>query len=511
METIAMRLTRLGKWSILSLLSVAGLLAAPVNSRIADAAEGGDKTGVQALLQNGGDVNASQADGMTALHWAADHADLPMAELLVHAGANVKAVNRFGVTPLSAACEAGNGPMVELFLKAGADPKTVLAGGETVLMTAARTGDIETVQALLSHGADVNAREARSGQTALMWAAAEGNVQAVEALLKAGAEFKTREHYGFSPLLFAAREGKIEVLPALLKAGEDPSEAVAPPYRNRQRGATDRVADISKPGTSALDLAVVNGHFEVAVKLLEAGANPNTTGPGWAPLHAITWVRKPGSGDNQPAPRGSGSMTSLEMVKSLVEHGANLNLPMTKNVATILTKLNTKGATAFMLAARTADAELMRYLVKLGADPSIPNEDNSTPLMAAAGLGTRAPGEDAGTESEVIEAMQVALDLGADINAVDNKGETAMHGAAYKGLPGAAQFLADKGAKIDVWNRKNKHGWSPLAIAQGYRFDNFTPLPQTEAAIRRLMTAAGVSTETDAKFCDHYAKEECGH
>ena len=504
-----MRLTRLGKWGFLSLLPAAGLLAAPVNSGIADAAEGGDKAIVQALLQKGTDVNASQADGMTALHWAADHGDLPMAELLVRAGANVKAVNRFGVTPLSSACEAGNAPMVELFLKAGADPNTVLPGGETVLMTAARTGEAEAVNALLSHGANVNAREPRSGQTALMWAAAEGNVQAVEALLKAGAEFKTREHHGFSPLLFAAREGKIEVLQALLKAGEDPSETVTPLYRNRQRGATDRVADISKPGTSALGLAVVNAHFEAAAKLLEAGANPNAIGPGWTPLHAITWVRKPGSGDNQPAPRGSGNMTSLEMVKQLVEHGANVNLPMTKHVDTILTKLETKGATPFMLAARTADAELMRYLVKLGADPLRPNDDNSTPLMVAAGLGTRAPGEDAGTESEVIEAMQVALEFGADVNAVDNKGETAMHGAAYKGLPGAVQFLAEKGAKIEIWNRKDKQGWTPLAIAQGYRFDNFTPLPQTEAAIRRLMTAAGVSTETDAKFCDHYAKEEC--
>jgi len=504
-----MRLTRYGKWTVLSLLSAASLLGATVNSRLADAAEVGDKAGVQALLQQGVDVNAPQVDGTTALHWAANNGDLQMVELLVRAHANVKAADRYGVTPLSSACEAGNGPMVELLLKAGADPNTVLAGGETVLMTAARTGDVETVKALLSRGAGVNAKVARSGQTALMWAAAEGNTQAVEALLKAGADFKIRENHGFSPLLFAAREGKGEVVAALIKAGEDPNEAVQPLHRLRQRGDTDRVADISKPGTSALALAVVNAHFEVALKLLEAGANPNAIGPGWAPLHAITWVRKPGTGDNQPGPRGSGTMTTLDMVKQLVEHGANVNLPMTKNVASILTKLNTKGATAFMLAARTADAELMRYLVKLGADPLKPNDDNSTPLMAAAGLGTRAPGEDAGTDSEAIEAIQVALELGADINAVDNQGETAMHGAAYKGLPGAVQFLSDKGAKIDVWNRKNKRGWSPLAIAQGYRPDNFTPLPTTEAAIRRLMTAAGVSTETDAKFCDHYAKEAC--
>jgi ankyrin repeat protein len=252
----------------------------------------------------------------------------------------------------------------------------------------------------------------------------------------------------------------------------------------------------------------VNAHFEVATKLLEAGADPNAAAQGWTPLHAITWVRKPGVGDNNPPPQGSGSMTSLETVQKLVEHGADLNARMTRTLDTLLTKLNTKGATPFMLAARTADAELMRYLVKLGANPLLNNEDNTTPLMAAAGVGTRAPGEDPGTESEVIEAIQVALDLGGDINAVDNKGETAMHGAAYKTLPGVAQFLADKGAKIEIWNQKNKQGWTPLHIAQGYRFDNFVPSPKTEAVIRALMTAAGASTDiAPPTFCDHYAKE----
>src|SRR5262249_43631078 len=151
---------------------------------------------------------------------------------------------------------------------------------------------------------------------------------------------------------------------------------------------------------------------------------------------------------------------------------------------------NTMGATAFFLAAKTADAELMRVLAELGADPKIPNADNSTPLMAAAGLGTRSPGEDAGTEPEVIEAMQAALDLGNDINAVDNNGETAMHGAAYKNLPGAVEFLSSHGAKIEIWNKKNKHGWTPLTIAEGYRFGNFKPSPVTVAAFHKIMKAA---------------------
>src|SRR5207244_10770649 len=142
-------------------------------------------------------------------------------------------------------------------------------------------------------------------------------------------------------------------------------------------------------------------------------------------------------------PQVTGTSTSLELVKTLVGDGANVNARMTKKVNVGLTSLNTVGATPFFLAARTADSELMRFLAKLGADPLMTNADNSTPLMAAAGLGTRSPGEDAGTESEVVEALQAALDLGADLNAVDKNGETAMHGAAYKNSPAAVQFLAD--------------------------------------------------------------------
>jgi ankyrin repeat protein len=155
------------------------------------------------------------------------------------------------------------------------------------------------------------------------------------------------------------------------------------------------------------------------------------------------------------------------------------------------------GATPFLLAARTADAELMRYLAKLGADPLIPTADGATPLIAAAGLGTRSPGEDAGTESEVVEAMAVAIELGNDPNTVDNNGETAMHGAAYKNLPAAVEFLASHGAKIEIWNRKNSHGWTPLTIARGYRFGNYKPSPVTVDALLKVMQASGVTPEPE--------------
>jgi ankyrin repeat protein len=166
---------------------------------------------------------------------------------------------------------------------------------------------------------------------------------------------------------------------------------------------------------------------------------------------------------------------------------------MTRNINLGNTALNKLGATPFFLAAQSADAELMRTLAELGADPLLTNEDNSTALMAVTGLGTRSPGEDAGTEQEVLEAVQVALDLGIDINAVDNHGETAMHGAAYKNLPAVVELLAEKGARIAIWNQKNEYGWTPLIIAEGYRFGNFKPSPVTIDAILRVMAAAGVS------------------
>ena len=186
-------------------------------------------------------------------------------------------------------------------------------------------------------------------------------------------------------------------------------------------------------------------------------------------------------------------MSSLELVRKLVAAGADINARMTRRANLANTRMNEVGATPFMMAALTADAELMRELATLGADPSISNVDSSTPLMAAAGLAARSPGEDAGTESEVLEAAQVALEFGNDVNAVDKNGETAMHSAAYKNLPQVVKFLASKGAKIDIWNKPDKYGWTPLAIAVGYRFGNFKPSPETEASIREVMIAGGVT------------------
>ena len=470
-------------------LSTAGPRATGAGSALADAAEHRDRAQVRTLLQARTAVDAAQADGMTALHWAVYHDDAGMVAQLLRAGATVDAATRYGITPLSLACTNGSGALVERLLTAGANPNAALPGGETPLMTAARTGRFAAVKALLSRGATVDARDDARGQTALMWAAAEGHVDVVRALIAAGADARLRLASGFTPFLFAVRQGHLDVVRALLQAGVDVNEPVAvEPGKRRGYGGP-----LPKPGVTPLLLAVQNAHFELAAALLDAGADPNAAQVGYTVLHAIAAVRKPGVGDNDPAPQGSGSMTSLALVKKLAAAGADLNPRMTRKVNLNNTRANEIGATPFFLAALTADAELMTTLAGLGADPTRPNIENSSPLMMAAGLATRSPGEDAGTEDEVLEAIDVALSLGADVNAVDANGETAMHAAAYKNLPRVVKRLAEKGARIDLWNKPNRFGWTPLAIAAGYRFGNFKPSPETETAVRNVMLAAGVT------------------
>jgi ankyrin repeat protein len=452
-------------------------------------------------------ARSAKADGTTPLHLAAYHDDLELVNRLLASGASVSAANRYGVTPLSLACVNGNAEIVKRFLDAGADANASLPGGETMLMTAARTGKVEAVRVLLARGADLHAKEPRRGQTALMWAASEGHVAVIEELVKAGADFRAPLDSGFTPLMFAVREGHIGAAKALLKAGVDVNEPV-------HVRANPKLPEGERPiraGTTPLDLAVANGHFQLAAELLDAGANPNSNRLGYTALHMLVYVRQPGIGDNDPGPEGSGTMSSLAFAKRLVAKGADVNARITRRVNLTNTRFHDIGASPYLLAAMTADAEYMKALAELGADPSVKNAEGSTALMTAAGLGTRSPGEDAGTEEEVIEAMQVALDHGADINAVDENGETAMHGAAYKNLPGAVKFLAGKGARIDIWNTRNKFGWTPLTIARGYRFGNFKPSAVTVAALEQVMLAAGIIPPTDkednAKGYDIYAPE----
>ena len=499
----------------LRILALTFLLAAPATAAttapLADAAERLDTAALERLLAASpapDEINAAQVDGMTALHWAVYHDRSALVGRLLDAGADASAANRYGVIPLSLACANGNSEVVERLLAAGADPNALLPGGETVFMTAARTGRIEVVEALYEAGADVHFREPKRGQTALMWAAAEGNLEVVELLLEVGADPNAALDSGFTPLLFAVREGRIDVTEALLRTGVDVNAATPrkPVKRDRPLPGGRSV----RPGSTPLLVAVTNGHFELASRLLDAGADPNAAHPGYTALHMLARVRKPGAGDNNPRPDGSGAMDGLDFVRDMVEHGADLEARMTTRARLNNTSLNELGATPFVLAALVADAGLMRTLADLGANPLTRTDDGSTALMAAAGLGTRSPGEDAGTEEEVLEAVQLALDLGADIDAVNANGETPMHGAAYKNLPRVVHLLADSGADIEVWNRRNKYGWTPLTIARGYRFGNFKPSPVTIAAVETIMLGEGVrpptEEEEDAKAVDIYAK-----
>ena len=440
---------------------------------------------VLTLIKSGADVNAAEADGTTPLHWAVHRDDTGTARLLLQSGARVAAVNRYGVAPLALACINGSARMAELLIGAGANPNTEVAEGETALMTAARSGALPLVKTLVARGAGVNTREDWRGQSALMWAAAEGHRPVVEALVEAGADLNARSHGGFTPLLFAAREGRVDVARTLLDRGANVNDALQP--SSRKPTAEPTAAD--PQGVTALILAAGNAHYDLATLLLERGADPNAAPKGWTALHQMSWVRKAGiAGSNNPAPEGSGEMDSLEFVRRLVKHGANVNARVTKRPPAGITRLNMIGGTPFLLAARTADAELMRVLADLGADPLAPNAERTTPLMVAAGIGTAAPGEDPGTEPEVLEAVHVALELGADINAVDANGDTAMHGAASKHLPSVVQFLAESGAKVEVWNQQNKEGFTPLRIAEGvHRGMNILSSPVTAVAIRKIL------------------------
>src|SRR6266566_1946473 len=492
----------------LSLL-IFGLAAASVAAEkpsLADAAEQRDRTLIRSLLDSGADVNAAQADGTTALHWAVYNDDAETAALLVKRRANVNAANRYGVPPLSLACTNGNADLVKLLLEAGADANASLQGGETVLMTAARAGNLEAVKALLARGANPNARE-RLDQTALMWAAAEGHAAVVRALIDGGADVRAKLKSGFTPLFFAVREGHIDVTRALLEAGVNVNETLQREGDGRELAVNDPV----RKGTSPLLMAVENGHFELALALVEAGADLNDRRTGFTPLHAVTWVRKPDASDRgDPSPIGSGRLTSLQFVRALVQRGANVNAHLDKGAPrapSSASMLGMEGATPFLMAADRADLPLMRLLRELGADPFLPNADKSTPLMAAAGLGTPDPLEEAGTEPGALEAVQFLLDLGADSNAVDNNGDTAMHGAAYGNFPTVVQLLADRGADVNVWKQPDKEGRTPLFIAEGFKAGRPQPSRPTIDAITHLMLAAGLSTDGPRpQIRDIYAK-----
>ena len=442
-------------------------LAAAGEVPLIDAVKSGDAPLVRTLITDAIDINATEIDGTTALHWAAHGNHLELAELLLAAGAAADPTNRYGVTPLALASINGSTPMITRLLEAGADANRANPEGETPLMTAARTGNADAVRVLLAHGAAMDAIEDWRGQTALMWAAAQNQTAAAEALIHAEADVNARSEAGFTPLLFAAREGHIEMLQVLAAGGANVD------------------ATLPKTGMSALVLAVFNAEYDFAEALLDAGADANAEAHGWTALHQVVWTRRPNLGRNPPFPVPLGELDGLDMARALVAAGANVDARQTKEPRdgnrNMLRRL---GSTPFLQAAKVADVEMMRLLIELGADPAVTTEEGVTPLMAAAGVGIWKIGENPGTNPEALDAVTLAWELGNDVNAVDANGDTALHGAIHRGAEGIVRFLVNNGADIDAVNGK---GWSALSIAQGVFYPNtFNRHPHLVALLTEL-------------------------
>ncbi len=450
-----------------------------------DAVKSGDPPLVRSLIGDAVDINATEIDGTTALHWAAHHDRVELAELLLAAGAAADPTNRYGVTPLALASINGSTPMITRLLEAGADANRANPEGETPLMAAARTGDADAVRALLAHGAVVDTTESWRGQTALMWAAAQNQTGAAEALIRAGADVHARSEGGFTPLLFAAREGHIEMLGVLAAAGANVDDT------------------LPKTGMGALVLAVYNAEYDFAEALLGAGADANAEANGWTALHQVVWTRRPNLGRNPPFPVPLGELDGPGMVRALVAAGARVDARQTKEPRdgnrNMLRRL---GSTPFLQAAKVADVEMMRLLIELGADPAVTTEEGVTPLMAAAGVGIWKIGENPGTNDEALEAVTLAWELGNDVNAVDANGDTALHGAIHRGAEGIVSFLAEHGADIDAVNMK---GWSPLSIAHGVFYPNtFNRHPHLVA----LLTELGADPDAGTRRPEDLSPEE---
>ena len=403
------------------------------------------------------DVNAAQKDGATALHWAAHWDDVEIAELLLQAGAHVNAANDYGVTALALACSNRNSVLVEKLLEAQAHPNTARTTGVTPLMECARTGSVAAVRTLLARGASVHATHTRTGQTALMWAAAGKHADVVKLLVEHGAPVRARSKAGFTPLMFTAQSGDMDSARMLLEAGADVNEATP------QHG-------------SALVVASASGHEALAMLLLDKGGDPNAVDE-----HGITAL-------HNAAQRGLTSLIGVryddsyrvqppnmpELGKALLARGVNVNARIAANDTRGPdgTPFAMKGATPYFLAAVAGDSSLMRLLGRSDADSRLTAAGGITPLMAAARSACTGSCEFRGANAEVdeaaaqaaLEAVKVALELGADVNAANEDGQTAMHMAAFTGAGRVVQFLADNGAAVDVPDR---HGETPWSMAAG--------------------------------------------
>lgn len=471
-----MSMSRWHCWRVLVVgvwLSTVGVPSSYAQGRVAElvqAVKTGDTAAVRRLLREPANVNLSEADGTTPLHWAVRADREELIRMLLAAGADAGASNRYGVTPLGLAATNGSETAIRVLLEAKADPNTTLAEGETVLMRAARTGSTGAVSALLDAGADVNASEAWLGETALMWAAAENHADAVQLLLDRGARIDARSapvDFGelrypstglvrmvlprgqWTALMFAARQGALDAARVIAKSGAD-LQARDP------------------DGVTALVIAILNAHYDLADMLLSLGADPDVAdSSGRAALYAAVDMNTLAPMFSRPLPRPTGKLNALSLAAKLLAAGADANLalarPLPPRHHNPGDRSLGKGATPFMRAAQAADVAMMRLLLDAGADPLRRQENGTTALMiAVAGRGRTDDDGEAPAQKDPTGAVKLVIEAGADVNAADTDGNTALHRAVTARNSPLVRLLIERGANPMA---RNKRDQTPLVLA----------------------------------------------
>jgi ankyrin repeat protein len=444
-----------------------------------------------------------------------------MISALLKAGADVDATNRYGATALHTASRNGDAHSAALLLNAGANPATASPEGETALMAAARTGNVELINALLAGGrakagdlnkADPNYKEGWKGQTALMWAAAEGHADAIAALIAGGAnpnEFSaeivvpqpSRRTNGFvypnipkgrmAALHFAARSGHMEAVEALVAGKAD-------------------INAVDADGSNALILAALNGHPDVAVALLEAGADPKVADKFGRTVLFVATDMNTREAEARPTPAVTGDKTDVDVIKAAIAKGADVNATLKATLPALMAQSGIRngllrpGTTPFLRASMSADLEVMKILLAAGADPLKAtdkddgpakqpfvgfNSGNTTPLMAASGVGWRDE-ISRGRVPDAIEAIKLLLAKGADINQANNAGNTPLIGAAIRGEPALVEFLLQNGANP---NAKNGIGLTAMDVAMGNSDNSMLPNPLVAAVLNKHKAPAKLS------------------
>jgi len=475
------------------------LQAASNTTAVADAAKAEDLPAVRKLIKEHADVKAAANDGSTALLWAAFHSDAEMTKELLAAGAAVDAANHYGVTPLLQASRNGDVEVMKALLDAGAEPTRWHAEGETPLMAASRTGRVDAVKLLLSRGSFVNAQDPFQEETALMWASAEGHLEVVKALLASGADPNLKAHVstiterknadhpsgGFTALMFAVRNGHTDVAKALIQGGAD-------------------LKLTNADGATATIIAIVNDRFDLAKELLDLGADPNDGALFFAvDMHDATTDMRAHDG-SRLQPNHPNKLTALNLVKALVDLGADVNKPFVGALhSTTLCCGAAINSTPFYRAASAADEEVLKLMLaprtpanaakiewspseikpKDGKGPARPNPNvGRTPLMAAIKGGQGAPiaggpgftriGPPSFREPgsrDPLEALKLLLAAGADPNAKAADGSTPLHQAVQEEHVGMIRALAAAGGKLDAVNKDNL---TPLLLAEAPKKPN---------------------------------------